>query len=101
MGHIIHPLTGAKIAVHGPAMGPTDSTPHQPDKKYTEKQSKKTDDKKWIKEAIKNPGSLRKTLGVKENEKIPAKKLAEAAEKSGITGKRARLAQTLKTFNKK
>jgi hypothetical protein len=52
--------------------------------------------KNWIKEAIKKPGALRKELGVKAGEKIPAKKLASAAKKSGKIGQRARLAQTLK-----
>jgi len=56
--------------------------------------------KKWIQEAIKKPGALRKTLGVKEGEKIPAKKLAEAAKKKGKTGQRARLAQTLRKMKK-
>lgn len=49
----------------------------------------------WIKNAIKNPGALRKELGVKEGEKIPAKKLAKAAKAPGKLGKRARLAETL------
>ena len=51
---------------------------------------------KWIKDAIKNPGSLRKSLGVKEGQKIPAGKLAKAAKAPGKMGQRARLAQTLK-----
>ena len=51
---------------------------------------------KWIQKAIKKPGALRKTLGVKAGEKIPAKKLAKAAKMPGVTGRRARLAQTLK-----
>ena len=55
---------------------------------------------KWIQEAIKSPGALRKTLGVKKGEKIPAKKLAAAAKKPGVTGRRARLAETLKGFKK-
>lgn len=54
--------------------------------------------KNWIKDAIKKPGALRKELGVKVGEKIPAKKLASAAKKSGKIGQRARLAQTLKGF---
>lgn len=49
----------------------------------------------WIKDAIKKPGALRKSLGVKEGEKIPAKKLAAAAKAPGKLGQRARLAQTL------
>jgi hypothetical protein len=56
--------------------------------------------KKWIQAAIKKPGALRKSLGVKEGEKIPAKKLAKAAEKGGKIGKRARLAQTLRKLDK-
>ena len=56
--------------------------------------------KKWIQGAIKKPGSLRNTLGVKKGQKIPAKKLAAAAKKPGKTGQRARLAKTLKRFNR-
>ena len=55
--------------------------------------------KNWIQGAIKKPGSLRKTLGVKEGETIPAKKLAAAAKGSGVTARRARLAQTLKKLH--
>jgi hypothetical protein len=55
---------------------------------------------KWIQGAIKKPGALRKELGVKAGEKIPAKKLEKAAEKGGKEGKRARLAETLKGFKK-
>ena len=55
---------------------------------------------KWIQKAISKPGSLRKSLGVKEGQKIPAKKLAAAAKKPGTLGKRARLAQTLKKLGK-
>jgi hypothetical protein len=43
-----------------------------------------TEKKKWIGGAIKHPGALRKTLGAK----------------GGVTGQRARLAQTLKGFKK-
>ena len=50
----------------------------------------------WIKDAIKKPGALRKELGVKAGETIPAKTLNKAAKGSGVLGKRARLAQTLK-----
>ena len=53
-------------------------------------------DKKWIQSAIKKPGALKKSLGVKAGEKIPAKKLATAAKAPGKLGQRARLAQTLK-----
>lgn len=55
---------------------------------------------KWIQKAIKKPGALRSSLGVKKGEKIPAKKLAAAAKKPGKMGQRARLAQTLKGFKK-
>ena len=54
--------------------------------------------KNWIKGAIKHPGSLRKSLHVKEGQKIPAKKLEAASHKSGKMGQRARLAKTLKSF---
>ena len=56
--------------------------------------------KNWIAGAIKHPGALHKELGVKAGEKIPSKKLNAAAGKSGVEGKRARLAQTLKSFHK-
>jgi len=52
----------------------------------------------WIADAIKKPGSLRKSLGVKEGQTIPAGKLAKAAKAPGKLGQRARLAQTLKGF---
>ena len=55
---------------------------------------------KWIQEAVKKPGALRKSLGVKKGEKIPAGKLAAAAKKPGKLGQRARLAQTLKGLKK-
>jgi len=51
---------------------------------------------KWIAKAIGKPGSLRKTLGAKPGQPIPAKKLAAAAKQGGKTGARARLAQTLR-----
>jgi len=56
----------------------------------------------WISGAIKKPGSLRKTLGVsKKTGKIPAKKIKTAAKGLGVTGKRARLAMTLKKMHQK
>lgn len=55
---------------------------------------------KWIEKAIKKPGSLRKSLGIKEGETIPAKKLDKAAKAPGKMGQRARLAKTLKGFKK-
>ena len=57
-------------------------------------------DKNWIQKAIKKPRSLRKSLGVKKGQKIPAKKLNAAAKKPGKLGQRARLAKTLKGLKK-
>lgn len=54
----------------------------------------------WISKAIKNPGALRSTLGAKKGMPIPASKLAAAAKQPGVTGKRARLAETLKGLKK-
>ena len=51
---------------------------------------------KWIQSAIKKPGALRESLGVKAGKNIPAKMLNKAAKQKGITGQRARLAKTLK-----
>lgn len=59
------------------------------------------DKKNFIQGAIKKPGALRKSLGIKKGKTIPAKKLAKAAEKPGKLGKRARLAETLKKLRKK
>jgi hypothetical protein len=56
---------------------------------------------KWIQNAIKKPGALRKSLGVKKGEKIPAKKLAKAAKAPGKLGQRARFAQVLANMRKK
>ena len=56
--------------------------------------------KNWIKGAIKKPGSLRRSLGIKKGQKIPARKRAAAAKKPGKLGKRARLAQTLRKMKK-
>lgn len=58
--------------------------------------------KKWIQEAVKHPGALRKTLHVREGEKIPAAKLKKAEHsKNPTTAKRARLAETLKKMHHK
>ena len=56
--------------------------------------------KKWIQDAIKKPGALRKSLGVKKGATIPKKTLAKAATSKGKLGQRARLAQTLGKMNK-
>lgn len=55
---------------------------------------------RWIQKAIKRPGALRESMGVKKGETIPAAKLAAAAKKPGKMGQRARLAQTLRKLNK-
>ena len=55
---------------------------------------------KWIQGAIKHPGALRKTLGVKKRQKIPAAKLKkDEHSKNPTTAKRARLAETLKKMH--
>jgi hypothetical protein len=58
---------------------------------------------KWIQKAVASgKGKLHKNLGVKEGEKIPAKKLAKAAHsKSPTIRKEIALAKTLKGFKKK
>jgi hypothetical protein len=56
--------------------------------------------KNWIAGAIKKPGALKTSLGVKKGETIPAKKLAKAAKAPGKMGQRARLAETLKGLKK-
>ena len=55
---------------------------------------------KWIEEAIKNPGALHKELDVPAGKKIPEKMLDKAAKQPGKLGQRARLAKTLRGFNK-
>lgn len=59
--------------------------------------------KNWIQTAVKKPGALRKTLGVKKGKVIPASKLksAEKGKYGPKTQKRAILAETLKKMHKK
>ena len=55
----------------------------------------------WIADATKNKGALHRELGVKEGEKIPAKKLAKAEHsKNPLERKRANLAETLKGLHR-
>ena len=54
---------------------------------------------KWIQGAIKAPGALRRSLGVKVGQTIPTATLSRAASKPGLMGKRARLAKTLRRFS--
>ena len=56
--------------------------------------------KNWIQGAIKKPGALRKSLGIKKGQKIPLKKLKAAAKKSGKLGQIARLAITLRKLSR-
>jgi hypothetical protein len=56
--------------------------------------------KNFIKDAIKKPGALRKSMGVKKGETIPAKKLDAATKAPGKMGQRARFAEMLKGFKK-
>lgn len=58
--------------------------------------------KKFIQEAIKHPGALRKSLHVKKGENIPSSKLEKAEHSKNPTmRKRAVLAETLKKIHKK
>ncbi len=57
--------------------------------------------KNWIQSAIKHPGALHRQLKVPAGKKIPAGKLATAANKKGVLGRRARLAETLKGLKHK
>jgi len=54
-----------------------------------------------IKKAIKKPGALRKSLGIKKGKTIQASKLRAAAKKPGKLGQRARFAVTLGKLRKK
>ena len=55
----------------------------------------------WIAGAIKHKGALHRALGVPEGKKIPASKIEKATHSSNPKlAKRARLAQTLKSFHK-
>ena len=56
--------------------------------------------KDWIASATKNKGALHRALGVSEDKKIPAKKLAKAENSKNPTiRKEANLAKTLKSFH--
>ena len=54
-----------------------------------------------IKKAIKKPGALRKSLGIKKGKTIPKSVLNKAAKAPGKLGQRARFAKTLKKLRKK
>lgn len=57
--------------------------------------------KHFIQDAIKHPGALHRELGVGWGEKIPHKKLEEAAKAGGKLGQRARFAETLEKMREK
>ena len=54
-----------------------------------------------IKKAIKKPGALRASLGIKKGKTIPKSDLNKAAKAPGKLGQRARFAKTLKKLRKK
>jgi len=55
---------------------------------------------KWIQGAIQHKGALHRELGVPQGETIPEKKLTKAAHSDNPKlAKRARLAETLKSFH--
>ena len=77
------------------------------DEKMAEEKNPKLESKEktkkkgnWIAGAIKKPGALKVSLGVKKGQKIPKGKLNKAAKKGGLMGKRANLAKTLASFHK-
>lgn len=55
--------------------------------------------KKWLQDVNMKKGALHKQMGVPMGKKIPAAKLAAAAKRPGILGRRARLAETMAGFN--
>ena len=59
--------------------------------------------RRWIQGAVKKSkkGALHRTLHVPAGKRIPLKLLETAAKKKGFTGKRARLALTLRRLRKK
>jgi len=56
--------------------------------------------KKWVQKAIKKPGALRASLGVKEGQKIPAARLEAATHSDNPkTRRRAVLAKTMRSWH--
>jgi hypothetical protein len=53
---------------------------------------------KWIQDAHIKKGALHKEMGIPEGKKIPESKLKKAEHAGGKLGKRARLAETFKSF---
>jgi hypothetical protein len=56
---------------------------------------------KFIQKMHMKKGALHKEMGIPEGKKIPEARLAKAAQAGGKLGKRARVAETLKSFHKK
>jgi hypothetical protein len=56
--------------------------------------------KKWIQQAIKKPGALKRSLKVKSGKKIPAKKLKIGKKDTALMKRRKTLAKTLRKFHK-
>lgn len=50
-------------------------------------------------EVIKHPGALHEDLGIPKGRKIPSGVLKRAAERGGTVGRRARLAETMKSWH--
>lgn len=59
--------------------------------------------KDWIKQAVnpENKGKLHRALGIPMGKKIPQKALDKAEKKGGKVAAMARLAETLRGFNKR
>lgn len=70
-------------------------------KKISQRHGRVLKNKNWIAEAVKKPGGLHRSLGIKADHTISAKTLGNAAKKGGKVGKQARLAETLKSFHHK
>jgi hypothetical protein len=65
-------------------------------KSSSRKSSRRKSNKRWIQGAVKKPGALRKSMGVKKGQKIPASRLRAAAKKKGKLGQRARFALNMR-----
>ena len=89
-----------KLPLPGNATDYLDGKKKKPDTSEMIKLKKGGASKNWIKDAIKKPGALKKSLGVKAGKTIPAKKLAAAAKQPEKLGQRARFAQTLRKMKK-
>lgn len=88
--------TGTTLAVR-PGRSPGEDAA----KGYTLAAKRKSGGKLWIKDAIKHPGSLHKSLHVPKGQKIPIAKINKAEHSSNPTlRKKAKLAETLKGFHR-